>query len=198
MGRRCGYLTSHECPVERRGAMYINEESPSLEQIAVDADRMVASFQVRPTLFLTLVNESASQYYDREFLADVFNAESEGICDVRHRALNTHAAGRRPRRDRLLATPRGTSLRAAGRPVRRGDRGALLHQPGRQAPAEAHARSRTCSTTSTSRIVAPRSWLDLVRSAHRVAAEPDIEAAPSHRRSGRLTRSPDAVRAEVP
>ena len=79
MGRRCGYLTLMSALSSGAEYMYINEESPSLEQIAADADRMVASFKSGRRLFLTLLNESASQYYDREFLADVFNAESEGI-----------------------------------------------------------------------------------------------------------------------
>jgi hypothetical protein len=85
--------------------MYINEESPSLQQIAADADRMVNSFKSGRRLFLTLVNESASRYYDRDFLADVFTAESEGIYDVRHQALGHMQQGGAPSPyDRLLAT----------------------------------------------------------------------------------------------
>ena len=66
---------------------------------------MVGSFKSGRRLFLTLVNESASQYYDRDFLADVFNAESEGIYDVRHQALGHMQQGGSPSPyDRLLAT----------------------------------------------------------------------------------------------
>lgn len=105
MGRRCGYLTLMSALSSGAEYMYINEESPSLEQIAADADRMVASFKSGRRLFLTLFNESASQYYDREFLADVFNAESEGIYDVRHQALGHMQQGGSPSPyDRLLAT----------------------------------------------------------------------------------------------
>ena len=105
MGRRCGYLTLMSALSSGAEYMYINEESPSLEQIAADADRMVASFKSGRRLFLTLLNESASQYYDREFLADVFNAESEGIYDVRHQALGHMQQGGSPSPyDRLLAT----------------------------------------------------------------------------------------------
>ena len=104
-GRRCGYLTLMSALSSGAEYMYINEESPSLEQIAADADRMVASFKSGRRLFLTLLNESASQYYDREFLADVFNAESEGIYDVRHQALGHMQQGGSPSPyDRLLAT----------------------------------------------------------------------------------------------
>ena len=105
MGRRCGYLTLMSALSSGAEYMYINEESPSLEQIAADADRMVASFKSGRRLFLTLLNESASQYYDRDFLADVFNAESEGIYDVRHEALGHMQQGGSPSPyDRLLAT----------------------------------------------------------------------------------------------
>ena len=105
MGRRCGYLTLMSALSSGAEYMYINEESPSLEQIAADADRMVASFKSGRRLFLTLLNESASRYYDREFLADVFNAESEGIYDVRHQALGHMQQGGSPSPyDRLLAT----------------------------------------------------------------------------------------------
>ena len=105
MGRRCGYLTLMSALSSGAEYMYINEESPSLEQIAADADRMVASFKSGRRLFLTLLNESASQYYDRDFLADVFNAESEGIYDVRHQALGHMQQGGSPSPyDRLLAT----------------------------------------------------------------------------------------------
>ena len=105
MGRRCGYLTLMSALSSGAEYMYINEESPSLEQVAADAERMVASFKSGRRLFLTLLNESASQYYDREFLADVFNAESEGIYDVRHQALGHMQQGGSPSPyDRLLAT----------------------------------------------------------------------------------------------
>ena len=105
MGRRCGYLTLMSALSSGAEYMYINEESPSLQQIAADAERMVGSFKSGRRLFLTLVNESASQYYDRDFLADVFNAESEGIYDVRHQALGHMQQGGAPSPyDRLLAT----------------------------------------------------------------------------------------------
>ena len=105
MGRRCGYLTLMSALSSGAEYMYINEESPSLQQIAADADRMVNSFKSGRRLFLTLVNESASRYYDREFLADVFTAESEGIYDVRHQALGHMQQGGAPSPyDRLLAT----------------------------------------------------------------------------------------------
>ena len=105
MGRRCGYLTLMSALSTGAEYMYMNEDAPSLEQIAVDAARMVTSFKSGRRLFLTLVNESTSQYYDREFLADVFNAESEGIYDVRHQALGHMQQGGSPSPyDRLLAT----------------------------------------------------------------------------------------------
>ena len=108
---------------------------------------MVSSFKSGRRLFLTLVNESASQYYDRDFWADVFNAESEGIYDVRHQALGHMQQGGSPSPyDRLLATR--LVARAFDQLVaqfERGDR-APAHQSG--APRCARP-VHTCLTTST-------------------------------------------------
>ena len=105
MGRRCGYLTLMTALATGAEYMYINEDAPSLERIAADSQRMVASFKGGRRLFLTLVNESTSEFYDREFLADVFNAEAQGLYDVRHSALGHLQQGGAPTPfDRLLAT----------------------------------------------------------------------------------------------
>ena len=105
MGRRCGYLTLMTALSTGAEYMYINEDAPSLERIAADSQRMVASFKGGRRLFLTLVNESTSEFYDREFLADVFNAEAQGLYDVRHSALGHLQQGGAPTPfDRLLAT----------------------------------------------------------------------------------------------
>ena len=155
MGRRCGYLTLMSALSGGAEYMYINEESPSLQQIAADADRMVNSFKSGRRLFLTLVNESASRYYDRDFLADVFTAESEGIYDVRHQALGHMQQGGAPSPyDRLLATRliarASISLSRSSNPAT-----AAPTTSARSATPSRHARSSKCSTTWISSIAAP-------------------------------------------
>ena len=181
MGRRCGYLTLMSALSSGAEYMYINEESPSLEQIAADADRMVASFKFGRRLFLTLVNESASQYYDREFLADVFNAESEGIYDVRHQALGHMQQGGSPSPyDRLLATR--LVARAFEQLVdqfERGDRGAYyIGQVGNAVEARP-VKNMFDDLDIENRRPFHQWWLDLVPVQRIVSLQnPGIEAAP--------------------
>ena len=181
MGRRCGYLTLMSALSSGAEYMYINEESPSLEQIAADAGRMVASFKSGRRLFLTLLNESASQYYDREFLADVFNAESEGIYDVRHQALGHMQQGGSPSPyDRLLATR--LVARAFEQLVdqfERGDRGAYyIGQVGNAVEARP-VKNMFDDLDIENRRPFHQWWLDLVPVQRIVSLQnPGIEATP--------------------
>ena len=181
MGRRCGYLTFMSALSSGAEYMYINEESPSLQQIAADAERMVSSFKSGRRLFLTLVNESASQYYDRDFLADVFNAESEGIYDVRHQALGHMQQGGAPSPyDRLLATR--LVARAFDQLVgqfERGDRGAYyIGQVGNAVEARPVKRMFDDLDIDNRRPFA-QWWLDLVPVQRIVSLQnPGIEATP--------------------
>lgn len=105
MGRRCGYLTLMSALTSGAEYMYLNEHAPTLESIAEDANRMYESFKRGRRLFLVLVNEATSSFYDRQFLASVFNAESQEIYDVRHSALGHLQQGGAPSPyDRILAT----------------------------------------------------------------------------------------------
>ncbi len=105
MGRMCGYLTLMSGLSSGAEYAYLNEEPYSLTQIDQDAKRLRATFQAGRRLFLVLINEEASKYYNREFLASVFEAESEGIYDVRNAALGHLQQGGAPTPyDRLLAT----------------------------------------------------------------------------------------------
>ena len=105
MGRMCGYLTLMSGLSSGAEYAYLNEEPYSLTQIDEDAKRLRATFQAGRRLFLVLINEEASQYYNREFLASVFEAESQGIYDVRNAALGHLQQGGAPSPyDRLLAT----------------------------------------------------------------------------------------------
>ena len=183
MGRRCGYLTLMSALSSGAEYMYINEESPSLEQIAADADRMVASFKSGRRLFLTLLNESASQYYDREFLADVFNAESEGIYDVRHQALGHMQQGGSPSPyDRLLATRLvARAFEQLLDQFERGDRGAYyIGQVGNAVEARP-VKNMFDDLDIENRRPFHQWWLDLVPVQRIVSLQnPGIEATPIH------------------
>ena len=105
MGRRCGYLTLMSSLSSGAEYIYLNEDAANLQKIAEDSRRMVGSFKDGRRLFLILVNEAVSKFYDREFLASVYEAESEGYYDVRHSALGHLQQGGAPSPfDRLLAT----------------------------------------------------------------------------------------------
>lgn len=105
MGRRCGYLTLMASLSSGAEYIYLNEDNVTLNEIADDTKRMVDSFAEGRRLFLVLVNEAVSKYYDREFLASVYEAESDGKYDVRHSALGHLQQGGSPSPfDRLLAT----------------------------------------------------------------------------------------------
>ena len=105
MGRRCGYLTLMSSLSSGAEYIYLNEDEVDLESIAQDSKRMVESFAGGRRLFLVLVNEAVSKFYDREFLASVYEAESGGVYDVRHSALGHLQQGGAPSPfDRLLAT----------------------------------------------------------------------------------------------
>ncbi len=105
MGRYCGYLTLMASLSSGAEYIYLNEDDVTLNEIADDTKRMVDSFAEGRRLFLVLVNEAVSKYYDREFLASVYEAESDGKYDVRHSALGHLQQGGSPSPfDRLLAT----------------------------------------------------------------------------------------------
>ncbi|WP_115726857.1 6-phosphofructokinase [Actinomyces culturomici] len=105
MGRRCGYLTLMSSLASGAEYAYLNEDAVDLETISKDSQRMVESFKDGRRLFLVLVNEAVSRFYDREFLASVYEAESDGAYDVRNSALGHLQQGGAPSPfDRLLAT----------------------------------------------------------------------------------------------
>lgn len=105
MGRRCGYLTLMSGIASGAEYAYLNEENTTLAAIDEDAHRLRETFEAGRRLFLVVVNEEADAHYNREFLANVFEAESDGLYDVRSSALGHLQQGGAPSPyDRLLAT----------------------------------------------------------------------------------------------
>ncbi|MBD3690142.1 6-phosphofructokinase [Nanchangia anserum] len=105
MGRHCGYLALMAGLASGAEMVYLDEFPPSLEDIAAHARQMVRSFENDRRLFLVVRNEEAGGNYDREFVADVFAQEGQGLFDVRHAALGHLQQGGEPSAfDRVLAT----------------------------------------------------------------------------------------------
>lgn len=105
MGRQCGYLALMSGLASGAEMVYLDENPPTLEDIAAHARQMVRSFENDRRLFLVVRNEEAGGNYDREFVADVFEQEGRGLFDVRHAALGHVQQGGEPSAfDRILAT----------------------------------------------------------------------------------------------
>lgn len=105
MGRRCGYLTLMAGLSSGAEHAYLNEEPMTLSSLDADAHLLRSSFENGRRLFLVVVNEGASEYFDREFVARTFEASGQGLYDVRHQALGHLQQGGAPTPfDRLLAT----------------------------------------------------------------------------------------------
>lgn len=105
MGRKCGYLTLMSGIATGAEYAYLNEKPITLPQIVRDTEKLAATFAKGRRLFLAVVNEENDPHYDSEFLATAFEAEGEGLYDVRHTALGHLQQGGTPSAfDRLIAT----------------------------------------------------------------------------------------------
>lgn len=105
MGRKCGYLTLMSAISAGAEFVYLNEEPLSLARLSRDAKTMRESFASGRRLSLVVVNEEMSTHYQRSFVAKAFEAEGEGLFDVRDLALGYIQQGGAPTCfDRLLAT----------------------------------------------------------------------------------------------
>lgn len=105
MGRRCGYLTLMSGLAAGAEYAYLNEEPMTLSSLDADAQVLRTSFEQGRRLFLVVLNEGASTFFDRDYLARTFEAGGTGLYDVRHQALGHLQQGGSPTPyDRLLAT----------------------------------------------------------------------------------------------
>lgn len=105
MGRTCGYLAMMSGVAAGAEFVYLNEEPVTLADLSRNAREARESFADGRRLLLVVMNEETSQYYDRQFIARAFEAEGEGLFDVRSAALGHIQQGGAPSPfDRLLAT----------------------------------------------------------------------------------------------
>lgn len=105
MGRHCGYLALMSGIASGAELVYLDEEPVTLQMLTEDLISMRESFRQGRRLWMVVRNETAGDRYDREFMARVFEHESENLFDVRHSALGHLQQGGDPSPyDRILAT----------------------------------------------------------------------------------------------
>lgn len=105
MGSRCGYLALMSALSGGAVQVYLHEEGITLAELAKDVERMVASFRAGQRIFVTVMNEKASEMYTTEFLCRLFEQASQGLFDAREVVLGPTQQGGAPSPfDRILAT----------------------------------------------------------------------------------------------
>ena len=105
MGGECGYLALLGGLSGGAVRVYLHEEGITLQELALDVERMVESFRVGQRLFLAVMNEKASPMYTSDFLVRLFDQESQGLFDAREVVLGQTQQGGAPSPfDRILGT----------------------------------------------------------------------------------------------
>lgn len=105
MGRRCGYLALMSGLASGAERVYLHEDGITLERLSADVADMIADFKAGKRLFLTIRNERANKMYTTDFLARLFEEESDSLFDVRQAILGHIQQGGNPTPfDRILAT----------------------------------------------------------------------------------------------
>lgn len=105
MGRKCGYLALMSGMASGAELVYTNEDGLTLDELSADLTLMRQSFEDGRRVFMVVMNEETSKFYDREFIARAIEAAGAGVFDVRDSALGHIQQGGMPTAfDRILAT----------------------------------------------------------------------------------------------
>lgn len=105
MGRWCGYLSLMGGLAAGAERIYLHEEGISLADLERDVEWLQESFAGGRGLWLAVRNERASEQYTTDWLARLFEQESQGRYDVRQSVLgHTQQGGDPSPFDRILAT----------------------------------------------------------------------------------------------
>jgi 6-phosphofructokinase 1 len=105
MGRRCGYLALMSGIATGAERAYLPEEGITLRDLENDLDDMKRNFRRGVRKSLMIRNEGANPLYTAEFIAALFEQESEGLFDVRQAILGHLQQGGDPSPfDRIQAT----------------------------------------------------------------------------------------------
>ncbi|MEW6906795.1 6-phosphofructokinase [Trueperella pyogenes] len=104
MGRKCGYLALMSALTTGAEQVYLYEDGVTLSQLAADTAKMIRSFEAGRRLYLVIRNEDASEYYNADVLANIFEEEGSNLFDVRSVILGHAQQGGNPSPfDRTLA-----------------------------------------------------------------------------------------------
>lgn len=105
MGRRCGYLALMSGLATGAERVYLHEEGVRLHDLVNDVEQLRLGFKHGKRLGLMIRNEAAHEVYSTSVLCAVFEAESDGLFEVRQTILGHVQQGGDPSPfDRLQAT----------------------------------------------------------------------------------------------
>lgn len=104
MGRRCGYLATVAGLGSGAEIVYTHESGVSLERLRNDVASLAKAYDDGRSVSIVLMADKASDVFDANALARIFEAESGGRFDTRVCVLGHLQQGGRPApQDRLLA-----------------------------------------------------------------------------------------------
>ncbi len=96
MGRKCGYLALLGGLATGAERVYLHEEGVKLKDLQTDVEQLVAGFKHGKRLGLLMRNEDAHEVYTTGVLCALFEAESDGLFDVRQTILGHMQQGGNP------------------------------------------------------------------------------------------------------
>ena len=105
MGRKCGYLALMSGLASGAERVYLHEEGIRLHELVDDVEQLRLGFKLGKRLGLMIRNEDAHEVYSTNVLCAIFEAESNGLFEVRQTILGHVQQGGDPSPfDRIQAT----------------------------------------------------------------------------------------------
>ncbi len=105
MGRKCGYLALMSGLATGAERVYLHEEGVRLHDLVGDVEQLRLGFEHGKRLGLMIRNEDAHEVYSTNVLCAIFEAESNGLFEVRQTILGHVQQGGDPSPfDRIQAT----------------------------------------------------------------------------------------------
>jgi len=105
MGRKCGYLALMAGLATGAERVYLHEEGVRLHELVTDVEQLRLGFEHGKRLGLMIRNEDAHPVYSTNVLCAIFEAESNGLFEVRQTILGHVQQGGDPSPfDRIQAT----------------------------------------------------------------------------------------------
>ncbi len=105
MGRKCGYLALMAGLATGAERVYLHEEGVRLHDLVSDVEQLRLGFEHGKRLGLMIRNEDAHEVYSTNVLCAIFEAESNGLFEVRQTILGHVQQGGDPSPfDRIQAT----------------------------------------------------------------------------------------------